>query len=924
MSLTPGVRLGVYEIQAPLGAGGMGEVYRARDTRLGRDVAIKVLPNAFTRDAERLARFEREARVLASLNHPHIAAIYGVEERAPQAGSEQVGITALVLELVEGETLADRLTRGAGPKAHGLPLTDSLAIARQIADALDAAHEKGIVHRDLKPGNIMVTAVGVVKVLDFGLAKSSDTTPAPDLTHSPTMTVDGTERGVLLGTAPYMSPEQARGQAVDKRADIWAFGCVLYELLTGRKAFRGDTTSDTLAAILEREPDWTALPDATPARVRELLRRCLTKNLSRRLRDVGDATLDLDAALVLQDQPTGPSTRVVLGVSRVWLGAAAAALLAAGLAAGLAVRGTTPPTPAPALAIGPLVRLTSDSGLATDPSVSADGRLVAYASNRGGAGMDIYVQQTTGGTAIRLTEDAADDREPAVSPDGSVVAFRSERSPPGLYVASALGGGSRLIAPDGRAPKFSPDGRSIAFWTGPWSPRGVDSAGQTFIMPAAGGSPTRVAANLAYAGDPVWAPDGRSLMVFGREAASGTNIAPDWWWVPVDGGAAVRTGIYERFTAQQIRVDDLQTYPHDWTAEGVLFSARTDSGETKSLWLVPVDPRSGRATGDPLRLTNGTTSDESVTISRAGQMVISAQTVFNQIFVLPLDENGGRPTGGLRRVRDDTKSTGRASVSEDGRLLVFPMYEFGSGGVWVRDLQTGQERQLAATPRTPLNPVMSVDGRWVAYTVTTVDTGGGGGPGDGYVVETSGGVPRRVCESCQVDLWVKNNRAVVINERTALVRVDIATGNRVPLVTVSAGLLDRPMFGPNGRWMTFNLTRRGIFVAPVYVDRASEEAEWTQVIATDGTVGRTAGLSPSGGLLYVLLERDGFRCLYALRLDPTTGQPRGELFLVAHFHDATKRWGSTGYGSAVAHGVFLANLSDATGNLWMTTLARRQ
>jgi hypothetical protein len=207
--------------------------------------------------------------------------------------------------------------------------------------------------------------------------------------------------------------------------------------------------------------------------------------------------------------------------------------------------------------------------------------------------------------------------------------------------------------------------------------------------------------------------------------------------------------------------------------------------------------------------------------------------------------------------------------------------------------------------------------------VTTVDTGGAAGPGDGYVVETAGGVPRRVCEACQVDLWTRNNRHVVINERQALVRVDVATGNRVPLVTVSAGLLDRPMFGPNGRWMTFNLTRRGVFVAPVYADRASQEAEWTQVIATDGTTGRTAGLSPSGGLLFVLLERDGFRCLYALRLDPTTGQPKSEPFLVTHFHDATKRWGSTGYGSAVAPGVFVANLSDATGNLWMTTLARR-
>ena len=261
-----GRRLGVYQIEAQIGAGGMGDVYRARDTKLGRDVAIKVLPPEFFRSADRRVRFEREARLLASLNHPHIAQVYGFEE------SE--GIAALVMELVPGETLDSLIqTRGIGP-AH------ALTIARQICDALEAAHEKGIVHRDLKPANIKVTPDGVVKVLDFGLAKAS-AGEFGDAAGLPGGRSDGTNEGVILGTATYMSPEQARGRPVDRRADIWAFGCVLYEMLTGRRAFAGDSLTDTLAHVVEHEPDWGAVPEPTPQVIRRLLERCLRKDVRR-------------------------------------------------------------------------------------------------------------------------------------------------------------------------------------------------------------------------------------------------------------------------------------------------------------------------------------------------------------------------------------------------------------------------------------------------------------------------------------------------------------------------------------------------------------------------------------------------------------------------------------------------------------------
>jgi len=292
LPLSSGDRLGPYEIVAPLGAGGMGEVYRAKDTKLGREVAIKVLPAEVARDAERLARFKREAQLLASLNHPNIGAIYGLEE-APGTSAGQA-VTFLVLELVEGEDLAERLTRGA------VPIDETLVIAKQIAEALEEAHDKGIVHRDLKPANVKLTEDGKVKVLDFGLAKaySGDASGAValDPAMSPTMTHAATMAGMILGTAAYMSPEQARGKSVDKRADIWAFGAVLHEMLTGKQLFHGETVSDTLAAVLTREVDGRTLPAETPPAVRRLLNRCLDRDPKRRLRDIGEARIALTSA----------------------------------------------------------------------------------------------------------------------------------------------------------------------------------------------------------------------------------------------------------------------------------------------------------------------------------------------------------------------------------------------------------------------------------------------------------------------------------------------------------------------------------------------------------------------------------------------------------------------------------------------------
>jgi eukaryotic-like serine/threonine-protein kinase len=329
MSLTPGFRLGPYEVMALIGTGGMGEVYRAHDKSLGRDVALKVLPTAFALDPERVARFRREAQVLAAVNHPHIASIYGLEESPAGLG--------LVLELVEGPTLADRLVHGP------MPLDEAGPIARQVAEALEAAHDRGIIHRDLKPANIKVRADGTVKVLDFGLAKAFDpvgTDGVDEASQSPTLTSPAATRaGVILGTAAYMSPEQARGRSVDKRADVWAFGCMLYEMLAGTRPFAGDDVSQTIARVIEREPDWEKLSTIAPPPVVRVIRRCLQKDVRQRFRDIGDVRLELLDAVGAGERRDAVGAATGVRRSRF----SGAVLVAAGLALGVIGTGLVAP-----------------------------------------------------------------------------------------------------------------------------------------------------------------------------------------------------------------------------------------------------------------------------------------------------------------------------------------------------------------------------------------------------------------------------------------------------------------------------------------------------------------------------------------------------------------------------------------------------
>ncbi len=438
MSLAPGTRIGPYEILAPIGAGGMGEVYRAKDTRLDRDVAIKILPEAFAADPERLARFEREAKTLAALNHPNIAQIYGLEALPEATGNTQPGrVSALVMELVEGENLAERIARGGA-----LPLTDALAIATQIAAALEAAHEKGIVHRDLKPANIMLASDGEVKVLDFGLAKAGDASASSsaDFMNSPTITSPATQVGTILGTAAYMSPEQAKGRAADRRSDVWSLGCVLYEMLAGRRAFEGEDLSDTLAAVLRGDPDWTALPAGLPDYVRDVVRQCLTKDQKARIPDPAVVRYLLRPSAIAAT-PGVPRT-ATRRVSHLAAAALGGAVIVAAAAWPVVMKTDEPRKPsrfrieAPSMAPGGSLDL---DGIV---AISPDGRTIAFVELTGSATRLAvrHIDQLE----TRVLADTSGARTPFFSPDGKWIGFFTGIG--GLRKVSVDGGAVSTIA----------------------------------------------------------------------------------------------------------------------------------------------------------------------------------------------------------------------------------------------------------------------------------------------------------------------------------------------------------------------------------------------------------------------------------------------------------------------------------------------
>ena len=558
MTIPPAAQLGSYQVLASIGAGGMGEVYRARDTRLDREVALKLLPPAFASDPDRLARFEREARLLASLNHPNIAHLYGFEQATlPDGATAHV----LAMELVEGEELAERMRRGP------VPVEDAVPIARQIAEALEEAHEKGIVHRDLKPANVKLTPDGKVKVLDFGLAKAwsndaSGVTSSADLSQSPTLAHTGTAAGLILGTAAYMSPEQARARPVDKRADIWAFGVVLFEMLTGRRLFDGETVSDVLASVLKSEPDWRALPAATPASVRRLLERCLQRDPKQRLRDIGEARVALAGTTHPDEAPRFASQASPSRPARAlpWALCAVALVVSAWALSRSMRDDATASREVVHLEVGFPPDVDPVTGRQGGIAISPDGKAIAMVGFSKGL-RRLFVRRLDAPLAV---DTAGTSGGGVFSPDSASVAFLSS--------FTAL---SRLSLADGQVTRLATGGDFVSGVSLAWGPKDVlfTRDGALWSVPATGGEARQLttldpSAREVLHGDPIVLPGGRTVLFSRLTTTAGAERIEA---MPLAGGG--RSVVLEGGTTPV------------WSPTGHLLFARAGG-----VWAVPFDP----------------------------------------------------------------------------------------------------------------------------------------------------------------------------------------------------------------------------------------------------------------------------------------------------------------------------------------------
>ena len=791
MALSVGSRIGVYEIVAPLGAGGMGEVYRARDTKLGRDVALKVLLPSITADADRVARFEREARLLASLNHPHIGAIYGFEDSG--------NAPALVLELVEGDTLDDRVRRGP------LPLSEALAVAHQIADALDAAHGAGIIHRDLKPSNIKITPDGVVKVLDFGLAKALEAEgSAPDLSKSPTMTGRGTIGGVILGTAGYMSPEQARGQRVDKRTDIWAFGCVLFEMLTGSSPFVRETVTDTLAAVVGAEPEWKSLPADMPASIRRLLTRCLQKDARRRLHDIADARIELEDAMAapVEEAPVpAPRRRPGLALGALALGAAITgiALWAAGDRFAWPTAQSSPDAR--------VVRLTDLPGLEEAPAISPDGKSVAFTAGVGGT-RQVFVQLVAGGAPLQITRDAGDHESPRWSPDSSSIFYFSPGVPGtvqgSIWAIPALGGPPRRVIDSVGGADVSPTDARLALFR-------LAKEGIQLVTSPTDGSQFNVVAEFppaTYYLFPRWSPDS-NWIAFQR----GDGIRFDVFVVPATGGEA-----------RQLTQDNNIMSGFAWLPDstGIVYSSSRGSTmpylPTLSLWQVTLRDASVR------RVTSGETSYMSPDISKSGAILVSRMKLQTDIWKFPAD---GLPAENVRRGVRVTQQTGQVltpTVSPGDKEVAFLSDSGGHANLWVVNTESGALRQITheRDPNVALGaPVWSPDGRAIAF----VSSRGNQGLTFGvWLVDPDGSNLRNVANPGLGPAWSPDGRWLYYSTRGGAAVTDIVL-KKVPVdggpaVTVTTERL-RNVIGFDGTTLYYLFERPLVDGTPEFEIRAA-------------------------------------------------------------------------------------------------------
>ena len=857
-----GKTIGSYTVLAKLGEGGMGEVYRARDSKLKREVAIKVLPADVADDPERLARFQREAEVLASLNHPYIAQVYGVEH-PPEGGH------ALVMELVEGEDLAQRLARGP------IVIDDALPIARQIAEALEAAHDAGIIHRDLKPANVKVRSDGTVKVLDFGLAKAFDPGPAKDPANSPTITsLANTIGGMILGTAAYMSPEQAKGKPVDKRADIWAFGCVLYEMLSGKRAFKGDDVTEIITSVIRDTPDWQALPIATPPAIRTLLRRCIEKDPRKRAPHMAIARMEIDDAMTATGelvrghagQRAPASVRTVSAVA-MFVGATA-------LVGGWALARFTTPAPQPPAAI----RFQFDGPLAYEFSqrvtaflaVAPDGQRVAYIGQPRGRVSHVWVHSFTDGSA-REYENTTGVTTLFWSPDSRYIAFHTPGQLNRLDVTS--GSVQQLAATDGGA-------------FGTWAADGTILFGGSRIMrvSASGGQPEPVTTIDAEKGElrhvrPSFLPDGRHF-VFSASNPDGAK-------------STLQLGELGSTTTRML---DTIPFGADYVDPGYLVFAREGK-----LMARPFDAAAGQWTGDAMVIADSVRQQAlgaaAFSASVSGVIAYDSSSLFGGDLDLEWVARDGRPAGTFGEL---TAGHSMALAPDDTSVALETSAGATGNAVWIHDGARGTRARLTSAKISEGHPVWSPEGRRVVYfegqpgSMTRLLIKVVNGTGD---AEPLLGPNDETPTTRQPTDWSRDGRYIVYEEMTSsrsfeLKYVDL-NGDRKPAVAISTPFSDRlGQLSPDGKLIAYESPETGepqIYVAtfpdasmrwPIS-NRGGAKPRWSNngrelmFVDPDGTL-QSVAITLSGGFragvptpLFALngIATDGYN--YAISRDST-------------------------------------------------------
>jgi serine/threonine protein kinase len=895
MPLSPGDRIGSYEIVAPLGAGGMGQVYRARDVNLGRMAAIKVLPDTLLEDPERRARFQREAQIVAALNHANIAAVYGWEHSG--------GSPALVMELVEGRPLDKLIAR------HGMPMQQALEWAIQAARGLEAAHRAGIVHRDLKPSNVMVTPAGVVKLLDFGLARQSAAAGWPADAAAATATATGaahTAEGTIVGTVAYMSPEQAQGKPLDGRSDLFSFGTMLFEMLTGERPFRGADQVSTLAAILREEPKPVSTIVPVPPELDRVIARCLRKSADRRFQTASDLRVALEE--LAEEASSGQLAAAPVPPERARYRSVAAVGALAALAAATAFLYFTR---RPAETERPLRQLTVDSGMAVMPALSPDGKLLAYASDRSGEGsLDLWMLQTAGGNPHRLTGGMGVVSNPQFSPDGTRVLFLKGSS---IFEMPALGGQPRRLL-DNAGPFTVSSRGEIAFVlprTGVLQP--------ILIVPAEGGPPRELRSDCGSSAPPGWSPDGQRLAFIGtcgkdfgifvapRQGGPVRKIAPASF-EELDERFRAATRVHWRMSSGRAR-------------EELVVSVR--NGDSVNLYRLGFD-------GTLSPITHGTGQEMEAAISADGQMVFTRAEYHPSVWSLPIETAPGTPPLPKKEASPATLFT----VSQDGSRLLFGRISGLTRGEFVaRDVGTGEETVIAAHQTTAGGfgnfwSQISPDGSQAVYRFVPArfDI-------NQCLVSLGGGSPRCRATRDQFTLasaWRPNGTRIIGEcEQGAICEMNPADFSVRQLVPKPADAqLLYPSYSWDGRWMAFMYRAAGvtgIMMGRVRDDESlAPQSEWVRISPMEIRAASRPRFTRDGKFVFYIRNDDGLQRLLRQPVDLAAGRPLG-----APVEAATVQiyagWfadmlGSPGTTVQISTTRVFFNSVELRGNVWATSL----